>query len=193
MAVTYPSFQARAYASPKPPHDASSPAAHDACHLGALVLVTTFGPSPGAATAPCPAQTPPPNPTAAGPGDGRVLSRPSSRVHKPGTLTVAVALRSQTALTGSGSHRYSYGGFGGEHPHFHPHADCRQPNRTCTDLLIRGYLSGVQPHPDRSASWGDRQPPVRIRPTCPGKLFARWLPCWLPATHPFLHFLRCGL
>ena len=79
MAVTYPSFKARADASAKPSHDASSTAAHDAWHLGALVLVTTSGPSPGAVTAPYPAQTPPPNPTAAGPGDGRVLSRPSSR------------------------------------------------------------------------------------------------------------------
>ena len=32
----------------------------------------------------CSAQTPPPNPTAAEPRDGRVLSRPSSRVHEPG-------------------------------------------------------------------------------------------------------------
>jgi hypothetical protein len=30
-------------------------------------------------------------------------------------LTEAVALRSQTVLTGSGSHRYSYGGFGAGH------------------------------------------------------------------------------
>ena len=100
----------------------SRPSAHDARHLRALVLVTTLSPSTGPATAPCPAQTPPPNPTAAEPGDGRVLSRPSSRVHEPGTLTEAVALRSQTVLTGSGSHRSSYGGFGGGHPHFHPHA-----------------------------------------------------------------------
>ena len=115
MAVTCPSFKARAYASAKPSHDASSTAAHDTWHLRALVLVTTLRPSLGPATAPCPAQIPPPNPTAAEPGDGRVLSRPSSRVHEPGTLTVAVALRSQTVLTGSGSHRYSYGGFGGGH------------------------------------------------------------------------------
>ena len=33
-------------------------AARDAWHLGALVLVTTVGPSPGAGTAPCPARTP---------------------------------------------------------------------------------------------------------------------------------------
>ena len=62
---------------------------------------------------------PPPNPTAAGPGDGRVRSRPSSRVHELGSFTEMVVLRSQTVLTGSGSHRSAYGGFGGGHPHFH--------------------------------------------------------------------------
>jgi len=100
--------------------------AHGGWHLSALVLVATSGPSPGEVTAPCPAQAPPPNPIAAEPGDGRVLSRPSSRVHEPCTFTEAVALWPQTALTGSGSHRYSYGGFGGGHPHFHRHtADLR--------------------------------------------------------------------
>jgi hypothetical protein len=39
-------------------------------HRHALVLVTTIGPLPGAVTAPCLAQAPPPNPIAAGP-DGR--------------------------------------------------------------------------------------------------------------------------
>ena len=97
------------------------PAAHDAGRA-ALVLVTDIGPSTGEWTAPCPAQTPPSNPTAAGPGDGRVRSRPSWRVHEPCSSPEAVALRSQTGLTGSGSHRYSYGGFGGGHPHFHSHA-----------------------------------------------------------------------
>ena len=48
--------------------------AHDGWHLGALVLVATSGPFPGEVTSPCPAQTPPPNPIAAEPGDGRVLS-----------------------------------------------------------------------------------------------------------------------
>src|SRR6185437_9906288 len=37
----------------------------------------------GSETAPCPARTPPPNPAAAGPGDGRVRSSLSSRVHEP--------------------------------------------------------------------------------------------------------------
>src|SRR5208282_3442634 len=92
------------------------PAAHGTGRLGALVLVTTIGPSTGEGTAPCPAQTPPLNPTAAGPGDGRVRSRPSSRVHEPCTFTEAVVLRLQTSLTGSGRHGYSYGGFGGGHP-----------------------------------------------------------------------------
>ena len=70
-------------------------------------------------------QAPPPNPMAAEPGDGRVGSRPSSRVHEPRNCPVAVAQRSQTVLTGSGSHRYSCGGFGGGHPHFRPHTGCR--------------------------------------------------------------------
>jgi hypothetical protein len=49
-----------------------------------------WSPSPrsrGAVTAPCPSQAPPPNPTAAEPGDGRVRSRPSSRVREPCSLT----------------------------------------------------------------------------------------------------------
>jgi len=66
--------------------------------------------------APCLAQTSPPNPIAAEPSDGWVLSRPPSRVHKPCNFTDVVALRPQTALTGSGSHRPSYSGFGGGHP-----------------------------------------------------------------------------
>jgi hypothetical protein len=40
-----------------------------------------------AATAACPAQTPPPNPTAAGPGDGLVQSSSSLRVHEPLSFT----------------------------------------------------------------------------------------------------------
>ena len=103
------------------------PAAHNTGHRDALVLVTNIGPSTGKGTTPCPAQTPPPNPIAAEPGDGRVLSRPSSRVHEPRNSPDAVALRQQTALTGSGSHRSSYGGFGGGHPHFHPHTGCGNP------------------------------------------------------------------
>ena len=63
---------------------------------------------------PCP--DPSPNPIAPEPGDGRVRSRPSSRVHELCTFTEAVALRSQTVLTGSGSHRSCYGGFGGRIP-----------------------------------------------------------------------------
>jgi len=96
-----------------------APSPCDAGHHEALVLLTNIGPSTGEGTAPGPAQTPPPNPTAAGPGDGRVRSRPSSRVHELGSFTEMVVLRSQTVLTGSGSHRSAYGGFGGGHPHFH--------------------------------------------------------------------------
>ena len=48
--------------------------------------------------------------------------------HAP--LPRRLSCRSQTALTGSGSHRSSYGGYGGGHPHFHPHAGCSQPDLT---------------------------------------------------------------
>ena len=46
------------------------------------------------------AQTPPPNPAAAGPGDGRVLSSPSWRVHEPCTLYRSVALTVTGGLDG---------------------------------------------------------------------------------------------
>jgi len=74
---------------------------------------------PGDVTAPCAAQTPPPEPTAAGPDDGRVRSSPSWRIHEPCTCTESVALRLETGLTGSGRHRYSLGGFGGGHSYSH--------------------------------------------------------------------------
>ena len=45
MAMNYSSSKARAYASLKALHDASFTAARDGWHLGALVLVTTSGPS----------------------------------------------------------------------------------------------------------------------------------------------------
>ena len=68
---------------------------------------------PGAVTAPWPAQAPPPNPTAAEPYGRRVLSRGGAADH---------AVTPQAPLTGSGCREHSYGGFGGGHPHFHPHA-----------------------------------------------------------------------
>ena len=81
--------KARAYASSKALHDASSTAGT----LAALVLITTCGPSPTHRAWFVLLRPPPPNPTAADPGDGRVLSRPSSRVHEPCTSTEVVALR----------------------------------------------------------------------------------------------------
>jgi hypothetical protein len=64
--------------------------------------------------------TPPANPTAAKPRDGRFYQgRPGVYVNHA-SWSGAVALRSQTVLTGSGSPRYSVAGWGG-HPHFHPH------------------------------------------------------------------------
>ena len=56
--------------------------------------------------------TPPPNPTAAEPRDGPVLSRPSSRVHEPCIWRERLPTVTDR-LTGSGSPRYSYGGLGG--------------------------------------------------------------------------------
>ena len=82
-------------------------------HHHALVLVTTIGPLPGAVTAPCPSQAPPPNPIAAEPDGRRVLSRGGAADHE---------VTPQAPLTGSGWREHSYGGFGGGHPHFHPHA-----------------------------------------------------------------------
>ncbi len=55
-------------------------------HLSALVLFTVPGLAGclfRLATIRMDSPTPPPNPTAAEPRDGRVLSRPSSRVHEP--------------------------------------------------------------------------------------------------------------
>ena len=117
--------------------DASSTAPRSGLHLAALALITTCELSPTHRAGLCPAQTPPPNLTAAGPGDGWVLSSSALRVHEPCTPTWAVALRSQPGLTGSGSHRYSYGGFGGGHPRFHRHTGCQQPNLTSHPVLLR--------------------------------------------------------
>jgi hypothetical protein len=75
----------------------------------------------GAETTPSPAQAPPPNPTAAGPDGGRVLSRVGLADH---------AVTPEAPWTGSGWREYSYGGFGGGHPHFRLHADGRQPGLT---------------------------------------------------------------
>src|SRR6478752_339647 len=67
----------------------------------------------GAVTASCPSQAPPPNPIAAEPDGRRVLSGGGVADH---------AVTPEAPLTGSGCREYSYGGFGGGHPHFHPHA-----------------------------------------------------------------------
>jgi hypothetical protein len=78
-----------------------------------LVLVTTIGPLPGAVTALCRPQAPPSNAIAAEPDGRRVLSRGGAADHE---------VTPQAPLTGSGCREHSYGGFGGGHPHFHPHA-----------------------------------------------------------------------
>jgi hypothetical protein len=91
----------------------------------------------GAVAAPCLAQTPPPNPIAAEPDGGRVLSRGGAADH---------AVTPQAPLTGSGCREHSYGGFGGGHPHFHPNV---------SDLLIRRSGRTVQGCPVVAVCWPD--------------------------------------
>jgi hypothetical protein len=80
---------------------------------GALAVITAARPAPGHRPRRCPAQAPPPNPAAAGPDGRRVLSRVGAADH---------AVTPQAPWTGSGWREYSYGGFGGGHTNFHPHA-----------------------------------------------------------------------
>jgi hypothetical protein len=84
---------------------------------------------PGAVTAPCPSQAPPPNPIAAGPDGRQVLSGGGVPDHE---------VTPQAPLTGSGCREYSYGGFGGGHPHFLLHAP---------GLLIRRSRQAVHDRP----------------------------------------------
>ena len=84
----------------------------DAGHVGVLVLIITAAPMLARGPNHCNAQTPPPNPTAAGPDGRRVLSRVGIADH---------AVTPQAPWTGSGWREHSYGGFGGGNPHFHPH------------------------------------------------------------------------
>jgi hypothetical protein len=70
----------------------------------------TLGPSTGAVTAPCPAQTPPPNPDCCRTLRQTVLSGVRVADHE-------VTLKAP--WTGSGWREHSYGGFGGGHSPFH--------------------------------------------------------------------------
>ncbi len=97
-------------------------------------------PSPGLflATWPRPvlAQAPLPNPIAAGPDGRRVLSRGGAADH---------AVTPQAPLTGSGCREHSYGGFGGGHPHFHPHNGGRTPDLADLALSARELYGAVCP------------------------------------------------
>jgi hypothetical protein len=76
-----------------------------------------------------------PNLVTDGFGQGRL------RVYmKRAALPGAVGLRSQTGLTGSGSHGSSYGGFGGRYPHFHSHTAY-----LCITSVSRALLAGSKP------------------------------------------------
>jgi hypothetical protein len=129
----------------------------------ALVLVTTIGLVPGAVTAPCRAQTSPPNPIAAEPYGRRVLSGGGVADH---------AVTPQAPLTGSGCREHSYGGFGGGHPHFHPHAVFRKLQlivsreyvTACPAALLPGLSAAIPPwHPRSSRLYpGRSQPRTRL-------------------------------
>ncbi len=102
---------------------------------GALVMITAPDLHQGTGRAlPCP--DPPPNPTAAGPHGRRVLSRVGAADH---------AVTPQAPWTGSGWREYSYGGFGGGHPHFHLHADRREADLVdCTVSLKIRWNTGLR-------------------------------------------------
>ena len=70
---------------------------------------------------------PSPNPAAAGPDGRRVLSRVGAADH---------AVTPEAPWTGSGWREYSYGGFGGGHPPFHPHTFCRPPYLSKLDYQL---------------------------------------------------------
>jgi hypothetical protein len=97
-------------ARPRPPPSALSPAAAlSTWHLGVLVLVTIIGRA-SALSVSVFCSDPPPDPAAADPDGGRVLSRVGAADHE---------VTPEAPWTGSGWREYSYGGFGGGHPHFH--------------------------------------------------------------------------
>ena len=110
-------------------------------------------------------QAPPSNPIAAEPDGRRVLSRGGAADH---------AVTPKAPLTGSGCREHSYGGFGGGHPHFHPHApDLRitrvfpcvaQGFKACASFMFAGYCWWQTLAVDGSsgASWGHA--PVVRRP-----------------------------
>jgi hypothetical protein len=82
----------------------------------------------------CP-RPPPPNPIAAEPDGRRVLSRGGVADHEANFAALDHEVTPQAPLTGSGCREHSYGGFGGGHPHFLPHAP---------DLQIRSKIRAVQ-------------------------------------------------
>ena len=65
---------------------------------------------------------PSPEPDCAGPGDGRVRARPSSRVRAPCTFTEVVVLRLQTGLDGFRESQILLRRVRGAHPHLRQHA-----------------------------------------------------------------------
>jgi hypothetical protein len=120
----------------------------------------SLSPSPGLFPAiwpgPVLSQAPPPNPIAAEPDGSRVLSGGGGADHE---------VTPKAPLTGSGCREQSNGGFGGGHPHFHPHAP---------DLLIRRSGQIVQDSPSLVVRWAvipQLSAPVSRRPVS-------WQQCW---------------
>ena len=86
-----------------------------------------------------------PNPTAADPRDGRVLSRPSSRVHEPCILAGSGCPAVTVGLDRFRESQILLRRAGGGHSHFHPHTSGQKPNpfpgtEPCRARLIGGHL-----------------------------------------------------
>jgi hypothetical protein len=149
---------------------------------------------------------PPLNPTAAKIRDGRVLSRPSSRVHEPGTLYRGGCPAVTDGLDRFRELQILLRRIGGGHWHFHPHADCCQPVIFIISVPRAGLVPG--PGPSGNGVWGvarrvregrravgmrgdntGRAAPRDRGPGRPGERGARKLDrdgfreCWRPA-HP---------
>jgi len=82
----------------------------------------------------CPDRTPPPNSIAADLRGGRVLSRPASREPRISRSGYPAAT---AGLDGFRELWTVLRRVRGGHPHFHPHAGCRQPDLT---ILVRMFL-----------------------------------------------------
>jgi hypothetical protein len=84
-----------------------------------LVPAAISGPASGEADAPCAIPGPSPEPDSC-----RTIRQPGSVKGRRSRSRVTP----KAPLTGSSCRKTLLGGFGGGHPHFHPHAVCRKPS-----------------------------------------------------------------